>query len=170
MRAGDLDIDKKVLLLPPRDGGNDARPGLCRELSLDHVLSKSWLHKWGGDLRTGSRIRRIMPHLCTSNDSAGRLARGRPHKRRSGDWSGSAVLEGLFHGVRRVVDNPEGYCAYLECRPHWCSAEAAATQSRKSEYTGTPLASIMFVTFWVYGPPFPPTKMGFLAAAENSAR
>ena len=85
-------------------------------------------------------------------------------------WSGSAVLEGLFHGVMRVADNPEGYGAYLECRPHWCSAEAAATQSRKSEYTGTPLASIISVTFWVYGPPFPPTRMGFLAAAENSAR
>ena len=116
--------------------------------------------------RTSSRIRRIMPYLCPPNGSAGRLARGRPRKRRSG----SAVLEGLFHGVMRVVGNRRVYRAYLECRPHWYSAEAAATQSRKSEYTGTPLASIMFVTFWVYGPPFPPTRMGFLAAAENSAR
>lgn len=24
----------------------EARPGLCRKLSLDHVSSKSWLHKW----------------------------------------------------------------------------------------------------------------------------
>ena len=54
--------------------------------------------------------------------------------------------------------------------PHWANADAAATQVLRSWKTGTLFFSINLIIFSVYGPPFPPHKIGFFFFFERAAK